>query len=100
MKEKFCLNCNNKIVINFDGSQASIAACKRKYCNQACSRAYGKKNKKGILQLEHVCVECNKTYFKAVSLSKNTKFCSRYCQNINQANKLSRIEIRKCDNCI
>lgn len=34
MKEKFCLNCNNKIVIIFDGSQASIAACKRKYCTR------------------------------------------------------------------
>lgn len=47
------------------------------------------------------CLECNEVYHKSKSLAKNSKFCSRVCQNRNQASRNKRdrktIECLSCN---
>lgn len=98
VKEKKCKNCQNPIQIEYDGSQSANAACNRKYCSIECGREYRKKHRTGH-SIELTCIHCGKTYHKPKSQSKNSKFCSRKCQNTSYAAVASKQEERKCQKC-
>lgn len=100
-KKIACKNCNLGFVINFKMSdQGSIAKCNRLYCCNKCKKAYLKKNgSKNSIKLR--CKHCSNVYFKPKSLSINSKFCSRICQNRSYANENQKdrkqINCKVCD---
>lgn len=80
-----CKNCKKKIKISFlKNDQSSAAKCKKKYCSIECKKEFLKNNGTPN-SIRLICNCCNKTYFKPKSTGKNSKYCSRICQNKKQA---------------
>ena len=80
-----CKNCKTEFVVNFKMSdQGSIAKCNKLYCSKLCKKEYLRKNGTSN-SIEFVCSYCKCAYYKPKSLSKNSKFCSRVCQNRSYA---------------
>ena len=98
VKTKKCKNCRKLIRIKYDGSQSADASCNRKYCSTECGKEYRKKHRTGH-SVELTCSHCGRVYHKPKSQSKNSKFCSRKCQNTCYAKAVSKQESRKCQKC-
>ena len=98
IKSVVCKSCSNTFIIEYDSSQSGFSKCNKLYCSEECKKSSKKDLKKSSIQLK--CQECDKNYFLPPSLAKNSKFCSRICQNRSQykLKSVERIEIL-CQNC-
>jgi len=99
VKTVVCKSCNTSFSIEYDNTQSGFSKCNKKYCSDECKKSL-KKSATSDLRIAHVCQECEVTYYLPKSLSKQTHFCSRICQNRAQAKKniIERISIF-CKNC-
>ena len=80
-----CKNCKKKTEFYFlQNDQSSVAKCKKKYCSDECKKEFVKNNGTSN-SICLICDFCSKTYFKPKSTGKNSKYCSRICQNKSQA---------------
>lgn len=78
-KNLTCKECNNQFTIEFEFSQSGFASCNKKYCSKECKEA--KSNRKEVSSEKLNCLFCKREYTLPPSLSKQSKFCSRLCQN-------------------
>lgn len=93
-----CKTCNKKFEITYDNTQSGFSSCNKKYCSSECKEKSKKVNTQNRIELS--CQECKSTYYLPPSLSKNSKYCSRKCQNLYQTKLNTGVrEIRKCLKC-
>lgn len=78
-KTTICKHCNEEFVISFDHTQGGFSSCNKKYCSAECKNA--KRREKSISSILLKCLFCEKDYTLPPSLAKQSKYCSRVCQN-------------------
>lgn len=78
-KTAVCKHCNKEFIITFDHTQGGFSSCNKKYCSEMCKNA--KRKQKSISSVQLKCLFCERNYTLPPSLAKQSKYCSRVCQN-------------------
>jgi len=79
VKTAVCKNCIKEFEIVFEHTQGGFSSCNKKYCSEQCKNA--KRREKSISSIQLNCLFCKRDYTLPPSLAKQSKYCSRVCQN-------------------
>lgn len=97
-KTQTCKFCNKNFEIEFEHTQQGFGTCQRVYCSNECKSA--KKREKTNSSVHLSCSFCHKNYTLPPSLAKQSKYCSRECQNQSQAKQSQKNrEVLQCIVC-
>lgn len=80
-----CKFCRKDFEIEYEHTQGGFGKCQRLYCSTECKLA--KRREKSVSTIQLTCVFCDKHYTLPPSLSSQSKFCSRTCQNKSYAKR-------------
>lgn len=93
-----CKFCNKDFIIIYEHTQSGFSSCNKKYCSIECKSAKRKEKSDSSITLK--CTFCERDYTQPPSLAKNSRYCSRSCQNrfFAKQNIKERV-VRTCDTC-